>query len=134
MHSYVWMDLYERKANQHQLVCEAPHMKGMSVLADEVRCYWACQVFEALNFKTHLILRGLRSRGTRQRGIPYGAGFDYISCANYYWETLAWLVFAILVSCFTGKFCRVYVSAIRKLRTVCTQSEFCHVFRKTSLK
>lgn len=60
------------------------------------------QVFELYNFKTHLILRNLRARGTRQRGIPYGAGFDFVSCANYYWETLAWLVFAILVSCFTG--------------------------------
>ncbi|CDJ37010.1 trans-2,3-enoyl-CoA reductase, putative [Eimeria tenella] len=59
-------------------------------------------IFEALNFKTHLILRGLRSRGTRQRGIPYGAGFDLVSCANYFWETMAWLVFAVLVSCFTA--------------------------------
>ncbi|KAL8452330.1 hypothetical protein Emag_002449 [Eimeria magna] len=61
-----------------------------------------CALFEALNFKTHLILRGLRSRGTRQRGIPSGAGFDLVSCANYFWETLAWVTFAVLVSCFTA--------------------------------
>ncbi|KAL8452179.1 hypothetical protein Emed_001486 [Eimeria media] len=40
--------------------------------------------------------------GTRQRGIPYGAGFDLVSCANYFWETLAWVMFAVLVSCFTA--------------------------------
>ncbi|PHJ16559.1 3-oxo-5-alpha-steroid 4-dehydrogenase [Cystoisospora suis] len=59
-------------------------------------------VFELLNFKTHLILRGLRARGTRQRGIPSGWGFDLVSCANYLWETLGWITFSILVSSLTS--------------------------------
>jgi very-long-chain enoyl-CoA reductase len=53
-------------------------------------------IFEALNFQTHLILRNLRRPGTTERNIPEGCGFGLVSCANYLWETLAWLVFAIL--------------------------------------
>ena len=53
-------------------------------------------VFEALNFKTHLILRDLRRPGTTERNIPHGCGFGLVSCANYFWETLAWLCFAIM--------------------------------------
>lgn len=55
-------------------------------------------IFEALNFKTHLILRNLRTPGTTERNIPYGFGFDLVSCANYFWETLIWITFAVLVS------------------------------------
>jgi len=51
--------------------------------------------FEALNFQTHLILRNLRRPGTTERKIPVGCGFGLVSCANYFWETSAWLVFAI---------------------------------------
>ena len=54
--------------------------------------------FEALNFRTHLILRDLRRPGTTERNIPHGFGFGLVSCANYLWETLAWLAFAILAS------------------------------------
>ncbi|EPR59361.1 3-oxo-5-alpha-steroid 4-dehydrogenase [Toxoplasma gondii TgCatPRC2] len=59
-------------------------------------------IFELLNFKTHLILRSLRARGTRQRGVPSGWGFDLVSCANYFWETLSWVTFSVLVSCLTS--------------------------------
>lgn len=62
----------------------------------------AMLIFEALNFKTHIILRNLRPRGTRERGIPRGWGFDTVSCANYFWETLAWLSFSILTNTFTA--------------------------------
>jgi very-long-chain enoyl-CoA reductase len=33
---------------------------------------------------------------SKQRGIPKGWGFDYISCANYFWEALGWIMFSIL--------------------------------------
>lgn len=55
-------------------------------------------VFEALNLKTHLILRDLRTPGTSERNIPHGYGFGLVSCANYLWETLAWTSFAVLAS------------------------------------
>eukprot|EP00921_Rhytidocystis_pertsovi_P010846 GHVQ01017473.1.p1 GENE.GHVQ01017473.1~~GHVQ01017473.1.p1 ORF type:complete len:316 (+),score=34.65 GHVQ01017473.1:248-1195(+) len=61
-------------------------------------------VFECLNFKTHLILRNLRQRGTKERGIPSGWGFDVVSCANYFWETLAWTSFCILTHTATAYF------------------------------
>uniref|UniRef100_A0A6T5U6C0 3-oxo-5-alpha-steroid 4-dehydrogenase C-terminal domain-containing protein n=1 Tax=Lankesteria abbotti TaxID=340204 RepID=A0A6T5U6C0_9APIC len=53
-------------------------------------------VFEFFNFQTHITLRNLRPRGTKSRGIPQGWGFELVSCANYFWESLAWLVFSIL--------------------------------------
>ena len=54
-------------------------------------------VFEALNFQTHMILRNLRRPGTNERNIPHGCGFGLVSCANYFWETLVWISFAVLV-------------------------------------
>lgn len=59
-------------------------------------------LFEALNFKTHLILRGLRPRGTKERGIPQGCGFQWTSCANYTWEVAAWIVFSCLTMTFSS--------------------------------
>ncbi|KAF8820641.1 3-oxo-5-alpha-steroid 4-dehydrogenase [Cardiosporidium cionae] len=58
-------------------------------------------IFEFLNFKTHLVLRHLRPRGTKLRGVPYGWGFDTLSCANYFWEILAWISFCLLVCSLT---------------------------------
>jgi len=52
-------------------------------------------LFEFLNLMTHLTLRNLRKPGTTIRGIPNGWGFQYVSCANYWWETLCWILFAI---------------------------------------
>jgi len=52
-------------------------------------------VFEFLNLMCHVTLMNLRPPGTNQRKIPYGWGFDYVSCANYLWETCAWLAFAL---------------------------------------
>lgn len=59
-------------------------------------------VCEILNFRTHHILRQLRPRGTKARGIPQGCGFQWVSCANYMWETAAWSVFCVLTMCFTS--------------------------------
>jgi very-long-chain enoyl-CoA reductase len=51
--------------------------------------------FELLNLKTHLVLRNLRRQGTTERGIPRGFGFDQVSCANYFWELMCWVSFAL---------------------------------------
>jgi len=52
-------------------------------------------VFEFLNFMCHLTLKNLRKPGSTERGIPKGWGFDLSSCANYFWEALCWLMFAL---------------------------------------
>lgn len=59
-------------------------------------------LFELLNLQTHLVLRNLRARGSKVRGIPNGWGFNYVSCANYMWEILAWMSFCIMINCLTG--------------------------------
>lgn len=43
------------------------------------------------NLSTHLTLRGLRSAGGTERGIPKGLGFDLVTCPNYMFETIAWV-------------------------------------------
>jgi len=56
--------------------------------------------FEFMNFNCHVTLRNLRKPGSSERGIPKGFGFDYSSCANYFWESLCWLTFSIHSQCF----------------------------------
>lgn len=52
-------------------------------------------IFELLNLMAHITLSNLRKPGTTQRGIPKGWGFDLVSCANYFYEAMAWTTFAI---------------------------------------
>lgn len=59
-------------------------------------------MFETLNFNTHMILRKLRPQGSSKRGIPTGAGFGLVSCANYFWEICAWTTFALFSKCFAS--------------------------------
>lgn len=47
-------------------------------------------VGELGNLSNHLTLRGLRSTGGTERGIPQGLGFGLVTCPNYMFETLAW--------------------------------------------
>lgn len=54
---------------------------------------------EIMNFLCHLHLRNLRPSGTKTRGIPKGLGFNLVSCANYFWEVVAWAGFAGLTKC-----------------------------------
>lgn len=48
------------------------------------------------NYKSHMILRGLRSAGGKERKIPRGGFFKFVSCPNYFFETIAWLSFTVL--------------------------------------
>ena len=52
-------------------------------------------LFEFLNFMCHVTLRNLRKPGTTERNIPNGWGFGFVSCANYFWESLCWITFSL---------------------------------------
>lgn len=53
---------------------------------------------ELSNFTTHLNLASLRSdSNSKNYVIPYGYGFDWVSCPNYFFESLSWLFYALLV-------------------------------------
>ncbi|KAJ2874362.1 3-oxo-5a-steroid 4- dehydrogenase [Coemansia aciculifera] len=51
---------------------------------------------ELSNLSTHITLRNLRPPGTRVRRIPYGYGFNLVSCPNYLFETIAWVAVAAM--------------------------------------
>ena len=38
----------------------------------------------------------------KARQIPYGYGFDKISCANYFWEALGWMTYSLLTRNYTA--------------------------------
>lgn len=48
------------------------------------------------NFWSHMILRNLRRPGTRERKIPRGFLFEYVSCPNYTFEIIAWIAFGVM--------------------------------------
>ncbi|KAI5961174.1 TSC13 [Candida pseudojiufengensis] len=52
---------------------------------------------EFSNFKTHSILSELRDKDPKKYVIPYGYGFDLVSCPNYFFESLSWFAYALLV-------------------------------------
>ncbi|CDW90664.1 3-oxo-5-alpha-steroid 4- [Stylonychia lemnae] len=53
--------------------------------------------FEVMNFFCHVHLKSFRVRDLdTTRGIPRLHGFSYVSCANYFYEILAWVCFAIV--------------------------------------
>ncbi len=58
-------------------------------------CAGLFAIFELLNLKCHLILKNLRKEGSTERGIPEGWGFNLVSSANYLWESLCWITFAV---------------------------------------
>ncbi|AOA64790.1 Very-long-chain enoyl-CoA reductase [Komagataella phaffii CBS 7435] len=51
---------------------------------------------ELSNFITHQKLASLRADGSREHKIPYGYGFNLVSFPNYFFESVAWLAFALL--------------------------------------
>ncbi|KAF9042693.1 3-oxo-5-alpha-steroid 4-dehydrogenase-domain-containing protein [Rhodocollybia butyracea] len=70
------------------------HIKG--TIRNDQQFLWICAglwtFFELSNLSTHLHLRSLRPAGTKKRAIPNGYGFGFVSCPNYFFETLAWAV------------------------------------------
>ncbi len=53
---------------------------------------------EIKNLKCHLILKDLKNKNKGEKGIPSGEGFEFVSCANYFWEFLSWVFFSVLVN------------------------------------
>jgi len=53
---------------------------------------------EIKNLKCHLILKKLKDNNKGEKGIPHGEGFEYVSCANYFWEFSAWMCFSLFVN------------------------------------
>lgn len=48
------------------------------------------------NLYCHVILRRLRSKDPKARGIPRGFAFEVVSCPNYLFETVAWTAFSVM--------------------------------------
>ncbi|BGP17382.1 hypothetical protein JCM10213_002865 [Rhodosporidiobolus nylandii] len=77
---------------------------------------------ELSNLLTHLNLSSLRPAGTKVRQIPKGYGFNLVSCANYWFETVAWVAFTGLTgnwaaALFTAvAVAQMYVWAVKKHR------------------
>ncbi|KAG1052323.1 hypothetical protein G6F43_005522 [Rhizopus delemar] len=74
--------------------------QGVSVRND-IWLYGSVAVWawaEISNFFTHMTLRNLRPPGTRVRAIPYGYGFDLVSCPNYFFEFIAWTAICFLTT------------------------------------
>ena len=71
---------------------------------------WA--FFELMNFQCHKVLGSFRRNPkqkveanidpSKKRQIPYGYGFDWVSCANYFWEALGWITFSLLTRNYTA--------------------------------
>ena len=84
-----------------------PSGKGIDkTLLAALFAFWCfCQV---MNYKCHALLASFRrspkpkseegdyQNATKVRQIPYGLGFNQVSCANYFWEAMGWLTFAVV--------------------------------------
>lgn len=70
---------------------------GYSVLIQVILTFFFFSA-EIKNLKCHLILKNLKEKNQGQKGIPTGEGFEFVSCANYFWEFLSWLFFSLLVN------------------------------------
>ncbi|KAJ3555346.1 hypothetical protein NM688_g2629 [Phlebia brevispora] len=84
----------------------SPYIQG--TVRDDPRFLWAYTAVwlfaELSNLKTHAILRDLRPAGTTKRAIPYGYGFDFVSCPNYTFEILGWTVISLMTGSYSAWF------------------------------
>lgn len=52
---------------------------------------------ELKNLKCHLILKEMKEKYKGKKGIPPPKeGFEFVTCANYFWEFLAWFCFSVV--------------------------------------
>lgn len=58
-------------------------------------------VGELANLNAHYVLRSLRSPGGTERGVPKGLGFDWVTCPNYLFETVAWVGITLITRSWT---------------------------------
>lgn len=56
---------------------------------------------ELSNLHTHQTLSKLRSPGGTERGIPWGYGFDLVTCPNYLFEIIAWIGVTLVTKSFS---------------------------------
>ena len=55
-------------------------------------------VSEINNYHCHIILRKIRLKNCNKREIPKGNIFDFVYCANYFWEICSWFFISIFSS------------------------------------
>ena len=55
-------------------------------------------VSEINNYHCHIILRKIRLKNCNNREIPKGNIFDFVYCANYFWEICSWFFISIFSS------------------------------------
>lgn len=48
------------------------------------------------NFYSHLIMRRLRSGGSKEKHVPHGFLFERVSCPHYFFEITAWLGYSMV--------------------------------------
>lgn len=69
------------------------------------RAYYCAPIFIVLmigNFYTHWILANLRPTGSKERKIPKGFLFEFVSCPNYFLEITQWVVYAWMIQSISG--------------------------------
>lgn len=79
----------------HMADRELPQIEGFAIM-------WL--ICEIANFYCHWLLRMLRADGSKEHKIPYGFFFEYVSFPNYFFESLGWLIFAIMVENWSAYF------------------------------
>lgn len=83
---------------------------------------FAFLLLEALNYRTHCVLRDLRPVGSNRRAIPVDWTFRLVSCPNYLFEFLAWVTFSSMTRLRSAWFftfvasVQMYLWAVKKHR------------------